>query len=188
MALTEFAFDPVTGFNDTTAFPNPTSGSQARTQLQTPLNQLKTYINEDLKTEVDAKATVASPTFTGTPKAPTASTGTNNTQLATTAFVKDAIDNIPKLLIKRSYTGTSKTLTAGGTNYWKATIAEYSGYRPVFAMVDSTGDYGIMNCYCHFTSTTEIELRFYNATASSKTITPTFHVYWFLTAYLNNVS
>ena len=34
------------------------------------------------------KADLASPTFTGTPAAPTASVGTNTTQLATTAFVR----------------------------------------------------------------------------------------------------
>ena len=33
------------------------------------------------------KANIASPTFTGTPSAPTATTGTNTTQVATTAFV-----------------------------------------------------------------------------------------------------
>ena len=38
-----------------------------------------------------AKAPVASPTFTGTPSAPTATTGTNTTQLATTAFVAGEI-------------------------------------------------------------------------------------------------
>jgi len=38
------------------------------------------------------KATLLSPTFTGTPLAPTAAGATNNTQLATTAFVKAAID------------------------------------------------------------------------------------------------
>lgn len=37
------------------------------------------------------KAAIASPTFTGTPKAPTAAAGTNNTQIATTAFVANAI-------------------------------------------------------------------------------------------------
>lgn len=37
------------------------------------------------------KAPKASPTFTGTPAAPTASAGTNTTQLATTAFVQTAI-------------------------------------------------------------------------------------------------
>lgn len=34
------------------------------------------------------KANIASPTFTGTPAAPTATAGTNTTQLATTAFVQ----------------------------------------------------------------------------------------------------
>lgn len=40
-----------------------------------------------------SKANLASPTFTGTPKAPTAAAGTNNTQIATTAFVKTAVDS-----------------------------------------------------------------------------------------------
>lgn len=40
------------------------------------------------------KAALASPTFTGTPAAPTASGGTNTTQLATTAFVKASIDSL----------------------------------------------------------------------------------------------
>lgn len=36
-------------------------------------------------------APLGSPTFTGTPAAPTATTGTNTTQLATTAFVQQEI-------------------------------------------------------------------------------------------------
>lgn len=40
---------------------------------------------------LNLKAPLASPTFTGTPKAPTAAAGTNNTQIATTAFVANAI-------------------------------------------------------------------------------------------------
>lgn len=39
------------------------------------------------------KAETASPTFTGTPTAPTASVGTSTTQLATTAFVTTAVAN-----------------------------------------------------------------------------------------------
>lgn len=38
-----------------------------------------------------SRAPLASPAFTGTPTAPTASSGTNNTQIATTAFVASAI-------------------------------------------------------------------------------------------------
>jgi hypothetical protein len=43
---------------------------------------------QDLETR---KATISSPTFTGTPAAPTAANGTNSTQIATTAFVNTAI-------------------------------------------------------------------------------------------------
>ncbi len=39
-----------------------------------------------------SRAALASPAFTGVPSAPTASTGTNTTQIATTAFVKAALD------------------------------------------------------------------------------------------------
>jgi hypothetical protein len=45
----------------------------------------------DLQTALNAKAALASPTFTGTPAAPTAGSGTNTTQLATTAFVQQEI-------------------------------------------------------------------------------------------------
>ena len=45
------------------------------------------------QTALDLKANLASPTLTGTPLAPTATTGTNTTQIATTAFVKTEISN-----------------------------------------------------------------------------------------------
>jgi hypothetical protein len=40
-----------------------------------------------------SKADLASPEFTGTPKAPTAAAGTNTTQIATTAFVNSAVSS-----------------------------------------------------------------------------------------------
>lgn len=43
------------------------------------------------QTALNLKADLASPTFTGTPDAPTATAGTNTTQLATTEFVTAAI-------------------------------------------------------------------------------------------------
>lgn len=42
---------------------------------------------------LESKADKANPTFTGIPKAPTATAGTNTQQIATTAFVKTAVDN-----------------------------------------------------------------------------------------------
>jgi hypothetical protein len=55
-----------------------------------------------LKVELDKKAPLASPTFTGTPAGPTATAGTATTQLATTAFVdasflKKNISTLPAL-------------------------------------------------------------------------------------------
>jgi len=46
---------------------------------------------------VALKAPLASPALTGTPTSPTASVGTNTTQVATTAFVKAAIQDIASL-------------------------------------------------------------------------------------------
>ena len=45
-----------------------------------------------IRTAVNSKADIASPTLSGTPLAPTAAEGTNTTQIATTAFVKTAAD------------------------------------------------------------------------------------------------
>lgn len=49
--------------------------------------------NKVINTALAAKAPLASPTFTGTPKVPTASAGTNTTQAASTAFVTTAVAN-----------------------------------------------------------------------------------------------
>jgi hypothetical protein len=51
-------------------------------------------INAELiavESAVNSKADLNSPTFTGTPSAPTASTGTSSTQIASTAFVQSAL-------------------------------------------------------------------------------------------------
>ncbi len=47
--------------------------------------------NKAVNTALAAKAPLASPTFTGTPKAPTAAAGTSSTQIATTAFVASVV-------------------------------------------------------------------------------------------------
>ena len=46
-----------------------------------------------VQTSVNSKADKASPTFTGTPLSTTAAVGTDSTQIATTAFVKDVLEN-----------------------------------------------------------------------------------------------
>ena len=48
-------------------------------------------VTSAIQTQLDTKATLADPTFTGTAAAPTATEGTNTTQLATTEFVNSSI-------------------------------------------------------------------------------------------------
>jgi hypothetical protein len=50
-------------------------------------------VTSNIQTQLDAKADLDSPALTGTPTAPTATAGTNTTQLATTAFVNAEIAN-----------------------------------------------------------------------------------------------
>lgn len=74
-----------------------------------------------ISTAIATKADTNSPTFTGTPTAPTATAGTNSVQLATTAFVTTAIaSTIPSGVIL-IWSGSSASIPAGwvlcnGTN------------------------------------------------------------------------
>jgi hypothetical protein len=57
---------------------------------------IQTQIDSKLATSTASStyAPIASPTFTGVPAAPTATAGTNTTQVATTAFVNTAVNNL----------------------------------------------------------------------------------------------
>lgn len=77
--------------------------------------------NKVINQALGAKAPLASPTFTGTPKAPTAAAGTNTTQIATTAFVKTAIDNQLSTVYKAA--GSVASISA-----LPAPSASYLGY------------------------------------------------------------
>lgn len=45
MAVNRFAFDPVSGFLDDSAYPDPKDETETREQLMTPHNQVKDYLN-----------------------------------------------------------------------------------------------------------------------------------------------
>lgn len=62
----------------------------------------------NLSTDLAAKAPLASPTFTGTPAAPTASADTSTTQLATTAFVIGQASSTTPVVNGTAAVGTSK--------------------------------------------------------------------------------
>lgn len=75
----------------------------------------------NIATAVETKANIASPTFTGTPAAPTASSGTSTTQIATTAFVTaafQALYPVGSIYINAGVTTNPGTLLGFGT--WTA--------------------------------------------------------------------
>jgi hypothetical protein len=70
---------------------------------------------------ISSKADLASPTFTGTPAAPTATAGSNTTQIATTAFVTAALQAVypvGSIYINASSSSNPATLLGFGT--WEA--------------------------------------------------------------------
>jgi hypothetical protein len=80
-----------------------------------------------VKDSLDTKAPIASPTFTGTPAAPTASGFTDTTQIATTAFVHDAIENDLKKAADVSGMGNDDTHAYSGEAVSMAISSAVSG-------------------------------------------------------------
>ena len=70
---------------------------------------------------ISSKADIASPTFTGTPAAPTATAGSNTTQIATTAFVTAALAAVyPVGSIYVNATSSTNPGTLLGFGTWTA--------------------------------------------------------------------
>lgn len=65
-----------------------------------------------IQTAINSKANTNSPSLTGSPTAPTATAGTNTSQIATTAFVTSADNN---LLISPAFSGTPTAPTANAS-------------------------------------------------------------------------
>ena len=114
---------------------NPTIGSTANT-IQLAIDGLTALA-----------APKISPTFTGVPAAPTATTGTSTTQLATTAFVTNTLGSggTYGISISGNSGTTSQTnfsnLTIGGSQVVSA--ANYNTYAPSLTGVGASGNWNI---------------------------------------------
>jgi hypothetical protein len=104
---------------------------------------------DNIQTAVNSKADANSPTLTGTPTAPTASAGTNTTQLATTAYVQAAVATaaqaaypVGSIYINASVSTNPATLLGFGT--WTAfgagrVLVGLDATNPAFDTAEETG-------------------------------------------------
>jgi len=89
------------------------------------------------QTELNLKANLADPTFTGIPNAPTAAVDTSTTQIATTAYAKKEADDAQAAAVQRSnHTGTQSVSTITGLG----TLATQSGTFSGTSSGTNTGD------------------------------------------------
>ena len=94
---------------------------------------------------ISSKADIASPTFTGTPAAPTATAGSNTTQIATTAFVTAALASVyPVGSIYINATSSTNPATLLGFGTWTAfgagrVMVGLDGSDALFDTAEETG-------------------------------------------------
>lgn len=107
-------YSKATNFTAKDGLPTGNAGKIVKgTEIDTELTAISSAIA--------SKANINSPTFTGTPAAPTASAGTNTTQLATTAFVTAALSAVypvGSIYINAAVSTNPATLLGFGT--WTA--------------------------------------------------------------------
>ena len=98
---------------------------------------------------------ISSPSFTGTPLAPTASSGTNTTQIATTAFVQAAVSN------GCSQLSTKYAATIGASTGTAFAVAHNLGSRDVNVTVrEDASPYAIVYPDVEMTDANTVTIRF----------------------------
>jgi hypothetical protein len=107
-------YTKATNFTAKDTLPTGNAGKIVKgTEIDTELNAVSNAIA--------SKSNINSPTFTGTPAGPTASAGTNTTQIATTAFVTAALSAVyPVGSIYINATSASNPNTLLGFGTWTA--------------------------------------------------------------------
>lgn len=139
-------YTKATNFATKDTLPSGNSGKIVKgTELDDEFNAIASAVN--------SKADEQSPTFTGTPAAPTAAAGSNTTQIATTAFVAAALQAvypIGSIYINAGSSSNPSTLLGFGT--W----SEFGAGRVLVGLNASDADFDTLE-----------------ETGGSKTTTPT---------------
>lgn len=138
-------------------------------RAMTSENMLRSNLDGEISRATNAennlnekKANLSSPALTGTPTAPTASTGTNTTQIATTAFVQAAVSDgiaASDALIFKGTIGAQGTVTQLPTLYktgWTYRVISEGTYAGeiceigdlIVALVDRNGSGNLDSDWC----------------------------------------
>ena len=107
----------------------PSKGTYYRAKIS---GTWEAWTKHTIAADLSVYALLISPTFTGVPLAPTATGGTNTTQIATTAFVTEAIDDViativaGKIIAKARFTGAgSITYQYGVASVTRTSVGKY---------------------------------------------------------------
>jgi hypothetical protein len=116
-----------TNFATKDTLPSGNSGKIVKgTEIDTEFNAIASAIT--------SKADKASPTFTGTPSAPTATAGSNTTQLANTAYVKQEITALGTIGTMAAQAASAVAITGGTiTGITDITVADGGTGRSTLA-------------------------------------------------------
>lgn len=109
-----------------------TKAADITSAYQTYTNTAVVTYSNTVNTLLNLKANLASPEFTGVPLAPTATPGTNNTQIATTAFTTGAITTVQNALnaavtALQDAINSTRPVPVGAVFYMSASTVPY-GY------------------------------------------------------------
>ena len=111
-------------------------------------------VSNDTQDALNLKANIDSPVLTGTPEAPTATVGTNTTQIATTAFVRQTLDASPLSGFRNKIINGDFEISQRGTSF---SSPGYSLDRWMFlASGAGTGRVGTVNQYIDETVAAQI--------------------------------
>lgn len=139
--------NPVTSSGIKSAIDTAASNKADKSTTLSGYGITNAYTKTEVDNAVSPKANTASPTFTGTPQAPTAAAGNNSTQIATTAFVTKAVSNAVGGVTSISYSivdslpstgdaGTIYLVSNGGTG--KNVYDEYLFVNNAFEKIGTT--------------------------------------------------
>jgi hypothetical protein len=145
------------------AFTNPTSSdlltSPSHSQQHSDINDAVEAIETAIGTTgAPILAPLASPTFTGTPAAPTATAGTSTTQLATTAFVTTA-DQLLGTYTAYTTTFTNVTVGNGVVNGSYCRVNDFVHYYGSFTLGSTSAVTGTVSFTLPVNLNSDINLR-----------------------------